>query len=81
VKGTTDKNLLINNDARKLQVINESASPNTSAPNTDRTEFVSRLYRAKRTLLLRVPKAVAEIEGLKPGEFVKAAIIEKVKED
>lgn len=81
MKGTTDKNLLINNDARKLQVNNESAPPNTSVPNTNRTEFISRLYQAKRTLLLRVPKAVAEIEDLKPGEFVKVAIITKVKED
>jgi len=39
-----------------------------------RTEFTGKLYRAGRTLLLRVPKICADIEGVKPGDQVRVAI-------
>ena len=38
------------------------------------TKFVSRLYRAGRTYLLKVPKVAVTNEGIEPGDMVEVGI-------
>ncbi|MEN3056251.1 MAG: hypothetical protein ABC527_06665 [Candidatus Methanosuratincola petrocarbonis] len=63
-------------EAEKLASLAETAQPNTELPNADR-EFVSRLYLAKRTFLVRVPRSTVESLGLHPGGLVRLKIQEE----
>lgn len=64
-------------EAGKLASIEKRAPPNTPPPNTGGEEFVSPLYRAKRTFLVRVPRSVVESNGIRPGELVRLKILQE----
>jgi|GEM_PF-3201453 hypothetical protein len=47
---------------------------NTEPYNTEASQFISKVYRGQRTYLLRIPKAIVEIEGLRGGELLKVTV-------
>lgn len=64
-------------EAEKLACIEKATPPNTLLPNTGGEEFVSRLYRANRTFLVRVPRSVVQELGIQPGMLVRLKILQE----
>jgi hypothetical protein len=69
---------LVNNGLSKQAETSPEEAHNTALHNAEpRSEFCSRVYLAGRTYLVKIPKAVAVIEGIRGGEVIKLSVVAK----
>ncbi len=68
----------VNNGRSQQAESSPEEAHNAGLHNADpRSEFCSRVYLAGRTYLVRIPKAVVAIEGIRGGEVLKLAVVAK----
>lgn len=70
-------NAINEKEANKIASLIDSVPPNTDMPNTN-SEFISKVYLAKRTYLVRIPARIAKEHNLQAGMLVKMKILEGV---
>lgn len=70
-------NAMKEKEANKIASLIDSVPPNTCMPNTD-TEFVSKVYLAKRTYLVRIPSRITKDLNLQAGTLVRMKILERI---